>query len=211
MTVFVNGYFNKNEDVNLMSYNEKRIEVCLIQLLTVGEEVIKYKELRFYQTSKVDIGVLLKSVFDLVEKGISNPKVTSVSVKHGGNLTKVSHTDEYGYVLEFGLERVVNPDGTIHFKLKYLHSYYVQNPSNVLSVRLEELYALGSEVHFKLAYSVCSRIYRESPILLNYVISSAEDFFKSSLGGVSSLEGIKQEYSIMYDVQSKGLWSMRWS
>ena len=168
----------------------------------------KYKELRFYQSSKVDVGVLLKSVFNLAEKGISNPRVTSVSVNRDGNLIKVSHTDEYGNVLEFGLVRIVNPDGTVLFALRYLHSYYVQNPSNVLSVHLDKIYALGSEVHFKLAYKVCSKIYRESPVLLNYVISSVEDFFKSSLGGVSAFGKAKQDYAIMYDVQSKGKWSM---
>lgn len=170
--------------------------------------MVKYKELRFYERSKVDVGVLLKSVFQLAEKGISNPKVTSVSVKHEWNLVKVSHTDEYGHVIEFGLERVLEPKGIIHFKLNYLHSYYVQNPTNVLSVLLGETHTLSSEVHFSLAYSVCSKIYRESPVLLNYVLSSVEDFFKSSLGGVSSLSNVRQDYSIMYDVQSKGKWSM---
>lgn len=184
------------------------IEVYLVQLLKKVEKVVNYKELRFHASSKVDVGVLLKSVFDLAERGISNPEVTSVSVKHDGNLTKVSHTDEYGHVLEFGLERIVNSNGTVHFKLNYLHSYFVQNHRNVLSVRLEELYTLGNEVHFKLAYSVCSKIYRESPVLLNYVISSVEDFFKYSLGGVSAIEGTKDDYSIMYDVQSKGSWSI---
>lgn len=170
--------------------------------------MIKYKELRFYQSSKVDVGVLLKSVFNLAERGISNPKVTTVSVKHDGNLVKVAHTDEYGHVLEFGLVRIATPSGTVHFKLNYLHSYYVESPTNVLSVRLDELYALGSEVSFKLAYSVCSKIYRESPVLLNYVISSVEDFFKSSLGGVSAFGNAKQEYAMMYNIQSKGTWSM---
>lgn len=170
--------------------------------------MIKYKELRFYQNSKVDVGVLLKSVFHLAEKGISNSRVISVSVKRDKNLVKVSHTDEYGHVLEFGLVRIVNPNGTIHFKLNYLHSYYVQNPTNVLSVRLDELYTLGSEIHFKLAYSVFSKIYRESPVLLNYVISSVDDFFKSSLGGVSALGKAKQDYTVMYDVQSKGSWTI---
>ena len=170
--------------------------------------MIKYKELRFYQSSKVDVGVLLKSVFNLAEKGISNPKVTSISVKRDGNLTKVSHTDEYGHVREFGLVRIVNPNGTIHYKLNYLHSYYVENPSNVLSVRLEEIHQLGSDVHFRLANSVCFKIYRESPVLLNYVLSSVEDFFKSSLGGVSAFGRAKQDYTIMYNVQSKGKWSM---
>lgn len=170
--------------------------------------MIKYKELRFYQSSKVDVGVLLKSVFCLAERGISNPKVTTVSVKRDGNLIKVSHTDQYGHVLEFGLVRIVSPDGTIHYKLNYLHSYYFENPTDVLSVRLEELYAFGSEVHFRLSYSVCSKIYRESPVLLNYVLSSVEDFFKSSLGGVSAFGNAKQEYTIMYNVQSKGKWSM---
>ena len=169
--------------------------------------MIKYTELRFYQSSKVDVGVLLKSIFNLAEKGISNPKVDTVSVKCDNNLTKVSHIDEYGHVLEFGLVRVVNPNGTIHYKLNYLHSYYVLNPNNVLSVRLEEFYELGSEVHFRLAYSVCSKIYRESPVLLNYVISSVEDFFKSSVGGVSAFGRAKQDYAIIYDVQSKGTWS----
>lgn len=154
------------------------------------------------------MGVLLKSIFQLADKGISNLKVTRVSVKRKGNLVKVSHTNEYGHVLEFGLVRMVNPNGTVHFKLNYLHSYYVENPTNVLSVRLEELYAFGSEVHFRLSYSVCSKIYRESPVLLNYVLSSVEDFFKSSLGGVSAFGNAKQEYTIMYNVQSKGKWSM---
>ena len=163
--------------------------------------MIKYKELRFYRSSKVDVGVLLKSVFNLAERSISNPKVTSVSVKCKGNLVKVAHTDEYGHVLEFGLVRIVNPNETIHFKLNYLHSYYVQNPSNVLSVRLEEIHQLGSDIHFRLAYSVCSKIYRESPVLLNYVLSSVEDFFKSSLCGVSAFGNARQEYTIMYDVQ----------
>ena len=170
--------------------------------------MLKYKELRFYQSSKVDVGVLLKSVFNLAERGISNPKVASVSVKREGSLVKVSHTDEYGHVLEFGLVRIVNPNGTIHFKLNYLHSYYVENHTNVLSVRLEEFYILGSEVHFKLAYSVCSKIYRESPVLLNYVLSSVDDFFKSALGGVSAFGNAKQEYTMMYDIQSKGSWDM---
>ena len=168
----------------------------------------KYKELRFYQSSKVDVGVLLKSVFNLAEKGISNPKVTSVSVKRNKNLIQVSHTDEYGHVLEFGLVRIVNPNGTLHFKLNYLHSYYVESPTNVLSVRLEELYAFGSEVHFRLSYSVCSKIYRESPVLLNYVLSSVEDLFKSSLGWVSAFGKAKQDYAIMYDVQSNGSWTI---
>lgn len=170
--------------------------------------MIKYKELRFYQNSKVDVGVLLKSVFHLAEKGISNPKVASISVKRDKNLVKVSLTDEYGHVLEFGLVRIVNPNGDIHFKLNYLHSYYVENPSNVLSVLLEEIHQLGSDVHFRLAETVCSKIYRESPVLLNYVISSVEDFFKSSLGGVSAFGNAKQEYTMMYDVQSKGKWSV---
>ena len=104
--------------------------------------MIKYKELRFYQSSKVDIGVLLKSIFNLAERGISNPKVASISVKREGNLIKVSHTDECGNVREFGLVRIVNPNGTIHYKLNYLHSYYVENPTNVLSVRLEEIHQL---------------------------------------------------------------------
>ena len=170
--------------------------------------MIKYKELRFYQSSKVDIGVLLKSVFDLAERGISNPKVTTVSVKREGNLVKVAHTDQYGHVLEFGLVRIVAHDRTIHYKLNYLHSYYFENPTDVLSVRLEELYALGSEVSFKLANNVCYKIYGESPVLLNYVISSVEDFFKSSLGGVSAFGNAKQEYTMMYNIQSKGTWSM---
>ena len=72
--------------------------------------MIKYKELRFYQSSKVDMGVLLKSVFQLAERGISNPKVTNISVKQDKNLVKVSHTDEYGHVLEFGLVRIVIPN-----------------------------------------------------------------------------------------------------
>lgn len=170
--------------------------------------MIKYKELRFYQSSKVDVGVLLKSIFQLAEKGISNLKVTTVSVKRDGNLVKVAHTDEYGHVLEFGLVRIVNPDGTLHFKLNYLHSYYVQNPNNVLSVRLEVIHALDSDVHFRLADTVCYKIYTESPVLLNYVLSSVEDFFKSSLGGVSAFGNAKQEYAMMYNIQSKGTWSM---
>lgn len=171
--------------------------------------MIKYKQLRFYQSSKVDVGVLLKSVFNLAEKGISNPKVTTVSVKRDGNLVKVAHTDEYDHVLEFGLVRIVNPDnGTIHFKLNYLHSYYIENPTNVLSVRLGEIHQFGSDVHFRFADTICFKIYRESPVLLNYVLSSVEDFFKSSLGGVSAFGNAKQEYTIMYDVQSKGSWSM---
>lgn len=170
--------------------------------------MIKYKELRFYQSSKVDVGVLLKSVFNLAINGVSNPKISSISVKLEGNLVKVAHTDEYGNVLEFGVVRLSTPEGVSHLKLNYLHSYYLVNPTNVLSVRLEELYALGSEVHFRLSYSVCSKIYRESPVLLNYVLSSVEDFFKSSLGGVSAFGNTKQEYTMMYDVQSKGKWSM---
>ena len=170
--------------------------------------MLKYKELRFYQSSKVDVGVLLKSVFNLAERGISNPKLTTVSVNCDGSLTKVSHTDQYGHVLEFGLVRIVNPDGTIHYKLNYLHSYYVENPSNVLSVRLEVIHALDSDVHFRLANTVCYKIYAESPVLLNYVISSVEDFFKSSLGGVSAFGNAKQDYTIMYNVQSKGKWSV---
>lgn len=170
--------------------------------------MIKYKELRFYQSSKVDVGVLLKSVFNLAERGISDPKMTSISVKHDGNLVKVAHTDQYGHVLEFGLVRIVNQtNGTIHFKLNYLHSYYVENPTNVLSVRLEEIHQFGSDVHFRLAYSVCFKIYRESPVLLNYVLSSVEDFFKSSLCGVSAFGNARKEYTMMYDVQSKGKWS----
>lgn len=170
--------------------------------------MIKYKELRFYQNSKVDVGVLLKSVFNLAERGISDPKVTTVSVKRDKNLVKVSHTDQYGHVLEFGLVRIVTPNEDIHFKLNYLHSYYVENPSNVLSVRLEEIHQFGSDVYFRFADSVCFKIYRESPVLLNYVLSSVEDFFKSSLGRVSAFGNAKQEYTIMYDVQSKGSWSM---
>ena len=170
--------------------------------------MIKYKELRFYQSSKVDIGVLLKSVFQIAEKGISNPKVTTISVKREGNLVKVAHTDEYGHVLEFGLVRIVTLNRTIHYKLNYLHSYYVENPSNVLSVRLEVINALDSDVHFKLANTVCYKIYAESPVLLNYVLSSVEYFFKSSLGGVPALGNAKQDYTIMYNVQSKGSWSM---
>lgn len=170
--------------------------------------MLKYKELRFYQSSKVDVGVLLKSIFNLAEKGISNPKITTVSVKREGNLVKVAHTDEYGHVLEFGLVRIVNPEGTIHYKLNYLHSYYVQNPSSVVNVRLEVFHSLGSDVHFRLADTVCYKIYAESPVLLNSVISSVEDFFKSSLGGVSAFGRAKQDYTIMYDVQSKGKWSM---
>ena len=170
--------------------------------------MIKYKQLRFYQSSKVDIGVLLKSVFNLAEMGISNPKVTTVSVKRDGNLVKVSHTDQYGHVLEFGLVRIVTYDRTIHYKLNYLHSYYVESPSNVLSLRLEEIHQFGSDVHFRFAETVCYKIYGESPVLLNYVISSVEDFFKSSLGGVSAFGNAKQEYTMMYDVQSKGKWSM---
>lgn len=169
--------------------------------------MIKYKELRFYQSSKVDVGILLKSIFQLAEKGISNPKVTSVSVKRDKNLIKVSHTDEYGHVLEFGLVRIVTPNGDIHFKLNYLHSYYVENPTNVLSVRLEEIHQFGSDVHFRFADTICFKIYRESPVLLNYVLSSVEDFFKSSLSGVSAFGNAKQEYTLMYNVQSKGKWS----
>lgn len=169
--------------------------------------MLKYKELRFYQSSKVDIGVLLKSVFNLAERGISNPKVTTVSVNRDANLVKVAHTDEYGHVLEFGLVRIVTPDGTINYKLNYLHSYYVENPSNVLSVRLEVIHALDSDVHFRLADTVCYKIYAESPVLLNYVLSSVEDFFKSSFGGVSAFGNARQEYTMMYDVQSKGKWS----
>lgn len=170
--------------------------------------MLKYKELRFYQSSKVDIGVLMKSVFHLAERGISNPKVTTVSVKRDGNLVRVAHTDEYGHVLEFGLVRIVTPDGTIHYKLNYLHSYYVENPSNILSVCLEVIQALDSDVHFRLADTICFKIYRESSVLLNYVLSSVEDFFKSTLGGVSALGNAKQEYTMMYDIQSKGKWSM---
>lgn len=170
--------------------------------------MLKYKELRFYQSSKVDVGVLLKSVFNLAERGISNLKVTSISVTRDGNLVKVSHTDDYGHVLEFGLVRIVSPDGTIHYKLNYLHSYYIENPSNVLSVRLEEVHQFGSDVHFRFAETVCYKIYAESPVLLNYVISSVEDFFKSSLGGVSAFGSAKQEYTMMYNVQSKGKWSV---
>lgn len=170
--------------------------------------MVKYKELRFYQSSKVDVGVLLRSVFHLAEKGISNPKVASISVKRDKNLIKVSHTDEYGHVLEFGLVRIVNPNGEIHFKLNYLHSYYVENPSNVLSVRLGEIHQFGSDVHFRFADTICFKIYRESPVLLNYVISSVDDFFKSSLGGISALGKAKQDYTVMYDVQSKGSWNM---
>ena len=170
--------------------------------------MIKYKELRFYQSSKVDVGVLLKSILNLAEKGISNPKVTTISVKRDKNLVKVSHTDEYGHVLEFGLVRIVIPNGDIHFKLNYLHSYYVENPTNILSVRLDVIQALGSDIHFRLADTVCFKIYRESPVLLNYVLSSVEDFFKSSLGGVSAFGRSKQDYAIMYDVQSKGKWSV---
>lgn len=168
----------------------------------------KYKELRFYQSSKVDIGVLLKSVFNLAEMGISNPKVASISVKRDKNLVKVSHNDEYGHVLEFGLVRIVNPNGDIHFKLNYLHSYYVENPTNVLSVRLEDFHDLGNDVNFKLANDVCFKIYRESPVLLNYVLSSVGDFFKSSLRRVSALGKAKQDYTVMYDVQSKSSWNM---
>ena len=170
--------------------------------------MIKYKELRFYQSNKVDVGVLLKSVFHLAEEGIFNPKVTSISVKHNGNLVKVSHTDEYGHVLEFGLVRILSPKGDIHFKLNYLHSYYIENPTKVLSVSLEEIHQFGSDVHFRFADTICFKIYRESPVLLNYVLSSVEDFFKSSLGRVSDLGNAKQEYTLMYNVQSKGKWSM---
>lgn len=170
--------------------------------------MLKYRELRFYQSSKVDVGVLLKSVFNLAERGISSPKVTTVSVKRNGNLVKVAHTDQYGHVLEFGLVRIVIPDGPIHYKLNYLHSYYVENPSNVLSVRLEEIHQFGSDIHFRFAETVCYKIYGESPVLLNYVISSVEDFFKSSLGGVSALGNAKQEYTRMYNIQSRGTWSM---
>lgn len=129
-------------------------------------------------------------------------------VKRNGNLIKVSHIDQYGHVLEFGLVRVVTPDGTIHYKLNYLHSYYVENPTNVLSVRLEELHQFGSDIHFRFADTVCYKIYAESPVLLNYVLSSVEDFFKSSSGGVSAFGNAKQEYTIMYNVQSKGKWSV---
>ena len=115
--------------------------------------------------------------FNLAERGISDPKVTTVSVKRDKNLVKVSHTDQYGHVLEFGLVRIVTPNEDIHFKLNYLHSYYGENPSNVLSVRLEEIHQFGSDVHFRFADSVCFKIYRESPVLLNYVLSSVEDFF----------------------------------
>ena len=170
--------------------------------------MIKYKELRFYQSSKVDVGVLLKSVFDLAINGVSNTKVSSISVKLEGNLVKVAHTDEYGHVLEFGLVRLSTPKGITHLKLNYLHSYYFGNPTDVLSVRLEELYALGSKISFKLANNVCYKIYAESPVLLNYVLSSVEDFFKSSLGGVSAFGRAKQDYAIMYDVQSKSTWSV---
>lgn len=170
--------------------------------------MLKYKELRFYQSSKVDVGVLLKSVFNLAERGISSPKVTTVSVKRNGNLVKVAHTDQYGHVLEFGLVRIVIPDGPIHYKLNYLHSYYVENPSNVLSVRLEKIHQFGSDIHFRFAETVCYKIYGESPVLLNYVISSVEDFFKSSLGGVSAFGNAKQDYTMMYNIQSKGTWSM---
>ena len=170
--------------------------------------MIKYKELRFYQSSKVDVGVLLKSVFDLAINGVSNTKVSSISVKLEGNLVKVAHTDEYGHVLEFGLVRLSTPKGITHLKLNYLHSYYFGNPTDVLSVRLVELYALGSKISFKLANNVCYKIYAESPVLLNYVLSSVEDFFKSSLGGVSAFGRAKQDYAIMYDVQSKGAWSV---
>ena len=170
--------------------------------------MLKYKELRFYQSIKVDVGVLLKSIFNLAERGISNPKITTVSVKRKGNLIKVSHTDEYGHVLEFGLVRVVSPNETILYKLNYLYSYYVENPTNVLSVRLEEVHQFGSDIHFRFADTICFKIYRESPVLLNYVLSSVEDFFKSSLGGVSALGNAKQEYTMMYDVQSKGKWSV---
>ena len=170
--------------------------------------MLKYKGLRFYQSSKVDVGVLLKSVFNLAERGISNPKVTSISVKRDKNLIKVSHTDEYSHVLEFGLVRIVTPKGDIHFKLNYLHSYYVENPSNVVSVLLGEIHQFGSDIHFRFADTICLKIYRESPVLLNYVLSSVEDFFKSSLGGVSAFGKTKQEYTMMYDVQSKGKWSV---
>lgn len=154
------------------------------------------------------MGVLLKSVFQLAERGISNPKVTNISVKRDKNLVKVSHTDEYGHVLEFGLVRIVTPNGDIHFKLNYLHSYYVENPTNVLSVRLEEIHQFGSGIHFRFTYTICFKIYRESPVLLNYVLSSVEDFFKSSIGGVSAFGNAKQEYTLMYNVQSKGKWSV---
>lgn len=154
------------------------------------------------------MGVLLKSVFQLAERGTSNPKVTNISVKRDKNLVKVIHTDEYGHVLEFGLVRIVTPNGDIHFKLNYLHSYYVENPTNVLSVRLEEIHQFGSDIHFRFAYTICFKIYRESPVLLNYVLSSVEDFFKSSIGGVSAFGNAKQEYTLMYNVQSKGKWSV---
>lgn len=83
-----------------------------------------------------------------------------------------------------------------------------KNPSNVVSVRLGEIHQFGSDIHFSFADTICLKIYRESPVLLNYVISSVEDFFKASLGGVSALGKAKQDYTVMYDVQSKGKWSM---
>lgn len=165
--------------------------------------MVKYKELDNLQRSVVDIGVLLKSVFNLAEWGISNAKVSSISVKHKGRLIKVSHTDEYGHVLEFGVVKIVSPSTSPYWKINYLHSYYVENPSNVLSVRLEEFHSLGCEVSFNLAKVVFHKIYGESPVLMNYVLSSVKDFYKSSLGGVSSLGNARQTYAVMYNLQSK--------
>ena len=165
--------------------------------------MVKYKELDNLQRSVVDIGVLLKSVFNLAEWDISNPKVSSISVKHEGRLIKVSRTDEYGHVLEFGVVKVVNLSTSSYWKINYLHSYYIENPSNVLSVRLEEFHSLGCEVSFNLAKVVFHKIYGESPVLMNYVLSSVEDFYKSSLGGVSSLGNARQTYASMYALQSK--------
>ena len=160
--------------------------------------MVKYKELDNLQRSVVDIGVLLKSVFNLAEWGISNPKVSSISVKYKGRLIKVSQTDDYGHVLEFGVVKVVNPGSSPYFKVNYLHSYYVENPINVLSVRLEEFHSLGFEVSFNLSKVVFHKIYGESPVLMNYVLSSVEDFYKFSVGGVSSLGNARQTLSLIH-------------
>lgn len=165
--------------------------------------MVKYKELDNLQRSVVDIGVLLKSVIKLALEGISNPKISSISVKHEGNLVRVAHTDEYGHVLEFGLVKVVSLSTSPYLKINYLHSYYIENPTNVLSVRLEEFHSLGCEVSFNLAKVVFHKIYGESPVLMNYLLSSVEDFYKSSLGGVSSLGNARQTYASMYALQSK--------
>jgi hypothetical protein len=165
--------------------------------------MVKYKELDNLQRSVVDIGVLLKSVFELALNGISNPNISSISVKHEDNLIKVSHTDEYGHVLEFGIVKVFNPGSSPYLKVNYFHSYYIENPTNVLSVRLEEFHSLGCEVSFNLAKVVFRKIYGESPVLMNYVLSSVKDFYDSSLGGVSSLGNARQTYASMYALQSK--------